>query len=212
LTVTFEGEGAGYKNSLGWYKIAEDGSQIEPHLIWHNVSGDGGDGWLSGGGSMQVGESATIDGLSSGDRIGFFLIQKGATRFPQLDDLLENGNQTLSFDDAGNLNVVNSAGDTVLKVPTRFIFNTGGADQNPDGILHTVSGINDAGSLEIGFEDQTRGGDHDYNDVKVSIDYDGAGATHDSFSFTVADSQGYQVSLGDDGTVTFNISIDSATA
>ena len=76
VTVYFVGEGAGYKNSFGWYDAATDPTLAENrNLIWGNASGSG-DG-LSGGGSLDVGDSSSLGTISAGTQIGFYLTANG---------------------------------------------------------------------------------------------------------------------------------------
>ncbi|TGD42255.1 hypothetical protein EEB11_14965 [Pseudotabrizicola sediminis] len=54
-TVTFTSEGAGFKNALVIYKVAEDGTIGEVEVVFANASAQGSDGTLfSGQSSVQV--------------------------------------------------------------------------------------------------------------------------------------------------------------
>ncbi len=90
---------------------------------------------------------------------------------------------------------------------------------------HVMSGV-DGDVLKVGFEDLTGGGDGDFNDLTISIEYNasdepGEIATSDSFSFIAMDDEdddsetisendgsdgGYSVTDG--GEATFNIAVD----
>jgi len=209
VTVTFQGEGAGYKNVVGWYKLdAEGNNPTDPRIIWLNASEPG------SGGNLAVGTEATLDGLAAGGKFGFFLIQDGATRYPWLSGQLASDN-TLQFTEGGGLQFFNPAGGPVAStdIPATNVFFT-------DDPVHAKSGLL-GDELMIGFEDQTGGGDQDFDDVTFSVRYEGLGApgpvTGDSFTFTAQDvdgavvadqtdpGQGYTVT---DGQATFDITID----
>lgn len=219
LTVRFEGEVASFQNTLGWYRIGDSGAPGEAQILWANASkrGDGGD--LVPGGSTR-----TIEDIEAGDRFGLFLINDGFRAHPwlrQVDD-----SWTLAFDDAGNL--VGSRGARVEMVRADGGFSRGNifdavGSSAADGIIHATSGVDALTQrLFIGFEDLTGGGDRDYNDVVVSLDFDGPSlvADEDAFSFVVTDASGapmisdpasgYQVSP--DGEATFSININEMTA
>ena len=70
-SITFLGETAGYRNSLGSYKIGQDGSFYDVQLHFPNAS-------LSGsGGDLIAGVSSSQLSLSAGDQVGFFIISNG---------------------------------------------------------------------------------------------------------------------------------------
>jgi|GEM_PF-972003 len=231
MTVTFQGEEAGYKNSLGWYKITTDPetgeqSYSDPEIIWHNASQVG-----SGGDLMVDGSSVTFNNLSAGEEIGFFMIQNAESNvngntysdggdYNNLDSLLNNDQRSLEFNADGDL-VVSSPGNIHLTVDSRDIFHTGDASSNDDGMVHVKSGIGDDGELHIGFEDLDADraendhyyqNDNDFDDVKFSVSFDGPSqeAESDSFTFTAADGDGYQVA-DSDGDTSITFSLDETT-
>ena len=51
VSVTFQGEGAGYQNSLGFYKIDADGNITDVEFVWENASAQGSGGDLEPGAS-----------------------------------------------------------------------------------------------------------------------------------------------------------------
>ncbi|WP_170258955.1 DUF4114 domain-containing protein [Oceanicella actignis] len=101
VSVTFIGECAGYRNTLGWYKIEPDGTIGEVKIIWANASGASESevlaawreagatdeelsaiasayGSNSEGGALIPGQSTVaLEGLQAGDSFGFFLIPDG---------------------------------------------------------------------------------------------------------------------------------------
>lgn len=85
-SVTFLGEDAGYKNTIGIYKIETqtraDGTTADvitdARVIWGNASKEG------AGGTLQEGVSTVeLTNLTKGDRFGFFLVTNGADRVAQ---------------------------------------------------------------------------------------------------------------------------------
>jgi hypothetical protein len=209
VTVTFQGEEAGYHNVLGWYKMGDDGQPTDPQVIWNNASESG------SGGNLAEGTSVTLDGLAPGQQFGFFIIQDGADLVSGQSHI----NDSLHFGDDGNLNFTSDDGHARTIDDDKLLFT--GSNLNPDGINHAVSGV-DGDQLMIGFEDLTNGGDKDFNDVMISVKYEGTPApqtvSHDSFTFTAQDSGGAPVAdhpadTGEGYTVTdshatFNVTID----
>jgi hypothetical protein len=152
VTVYFISEGAGYKNTFGWYNAAEDPTDYDNrNLIWANASGTG-DG-LAGGGDLDVGSSFTLGKLPAGTQLGFYLSA--------------NGYYTQQALDAATSETVQQVYEDRL---TQRTYYTNDA-LNPDGISHVVAGLlPDRGLLAIGWEDLYGGGDRDYNDLIVAID------------------------------------------
>jgi len=176
VTVTFQGEGAGYHNSMGWYKIV-DGEPSDPQIMWTDASAQG-----SGGSLVPGQDSVTLEGLAEGEEFGFFIVRNGANAVDGL------GDGQLSFDSDGNL--VSDSGSIDASQLFHTIDNdlTDGA-LNEDNVIHGTSGLQ-GDELMIGFEDLWGGGDEDYNDLMVSISYDVPAPPtdgSDSFAFTVTD-------------------------
>lgn len=76
--VTFIDEGAGYKNSLGWYSYKQNEpplkvEDIKKNILFPNISKVGEGGLLEPGYTLQLGNSK----FPAGTVIGFFLIVKG---------------------------------------------------------------------------------------------------------------------------------------
>ena len=177
VTVTFISEGAGYKNTLGWYTIGANGEIGEAKLVWDNASAQG-----SGGALVPGQSSVVLDGLEAGQQIGFFVVANGFNANGGFDGLdlaagtLEfrdatDGPATV-FDAAPTLHFVPGDGGEPVQLNGSIFHTTTGPDTvdlNPDGIEHVVSGTHD-GALRIGFEDLTGGGDLDFQDLIVSLD------------------------------------------
>jgi len=70
-TVTFMNEGAGYRNSLGVYEIAEDGSISNVQILFANASKQ------YSGGNLVAGESQVTFDVSADSQLGFFVVSNG---------------------------------------------------------------------------------------------------------------------------------------
>lgn len=135
VSVFFISEGAGYKNSFGWYDASTNPTNVDNRImLWENASGTG-EG-LQGGGSLNTGDSITLGNLSAGTTLGFFITANG---------FFTGSNGTHFFTDE--------------------IY-------NPDDIQHVIAGVYpEFGIVALGFEDIYGGGDKDYNDLLVAIDF-----------------------------------------
>ncbi len=180
-SVTFLGETAGYKNALGMYKIADDGSIYDVEILFANASLQG------SGGNLVSGKSSVNVDLESGDKVGFFIVPNAYSK-SQSRVLLDGQNAQFKFVDAkgnpanvnggeevklvhvsseGKETVVNSQyGDTVFH-------SHGGADGglNGDNFNHVKGEVSvEDGKVRIGFEDLKGGGDQDFDDSIFALD------------------------------------------
>lgn len=183
--ITFLDEGAGYRNTLGMYKIAEDGSLYDADILFPNSSKAG------SGGDLTPGESYVDIALEAGDQLGFFVLSnaygKGADNQAMLADeaadfVLRNANgdvANLLTDSNIHLWHVDADSGVETKVQTHYgydIFHSAAdpdADYapNPDNFDHTVGKLNTVtGEVILGFEDLKYGGDKDYDDVVFRFD------------------------------------------
>lgn len=175
VTVTFDYEGAGFRNTIGVYKVnPETGEIYDVQIVWANASlaGQGGD--LIGGVS-----SATIE-AAAGEQIGFFLIGDGfnANNFDAYQDgafqFQNSEGAPATIDDAAPaLYFVDSNGEeTQLSNPIYHTAAYGARAQlNADGVPHTVGLLNTGdGQIQLGFEDFFGGGDKDYDDAVFTVD------------------------------------------
>jgi serralysin len=178
-SITFLGETAGYRNSLGSYKIDQSGSFYDVQLHFPNAS-------LSGsGGELTAGVSSSQLTLLAGDQLGFFIVSNGYS--------YNNGYQAIDLA-SGHLNFVdssnqaaglNSTNPNLIHVDedgleTDLSGNTyhsvanldeSTLDLNPDNLVHTVGRFNtDKGEMALGFEDLYNGGDLDFDDSIFSVD------------------------------------------
>ena len=179
--VTFLGETAGYKNTLGFYKIASDGSVYDVEVLFANASAKG------SGGNLVAGSSSVDVDLKGGDRVGFFVVPNGFSQ-KGVDTLLADTKGSFKFVGAdgkagnvtagGELKLVHVSDKGVSTVITsqygNSIFHSfGGAEAglNGDTFKHATGEVKVIdGSVEIGFEDLWNGGDKDYDDSIFRFD------------------------------------------
>ncbi|NQW51288.1 MAG: DUF4114 domain-containing protein, partial [Rhodospirillales bacterium] len=170
-TITFEGETAGYLNTIGSYKVV-DGKISDVQIVWSNASLPG------SGGNIAAGTSQSLE-LRGGDQLGFFVVSNGASQ----NDFSKFVNGRYEFRDAmGQAATLESTNPQLW-----FVSADGKATQvrgdgyhsaaygktlplNNDGILHTVGRVDaDAGTVRIGFEDLKGGGDRDFDDAVITV-------------------------------------------
>jgi len=157
FTLNLQAAISTFSNTLGYYKVAADGTIGGAHVLFANTHNPG---------------TTTLDlgTPGNGERIGFFLIQDGADHFGNLPDnlsFLAPGGGTANLN-AGVPVVLNSA--TLGNLGGVAIFHSF-QQLNPDRALQVLSGVAPGGKeLLIGFEDVSRAtGDNDYQDVVIAI-------------------------------------------
>ena len=176
-TVTFLGESAGYRNVLGVYKIAADGTIFDTQVLFANAS------LKNSGGDLIGGESSVDLSLNAGERLGFFVVPNGYSQ-SGMANLLNNDEASYKFVDASgdpaNANVDGAV--TLVHVDAdgkeTDVRSQYGTDVyhslqnlNADGISHVVADVDiQNGTLKVGFEDLRGGGDRDYDDSVFSVD------------------------------------------
>ncbi len=176
-SVIFQSESAGYKNSLGSYKVSPEGQITDVQFHFPNASLPG------SGGSTQSGSESDLN-LQAGDQLGFFIIANGYS--------YNNSYRHMDFDDGslefrnsdGSIASISSVNPSLWYVDqdgseTQLVYNAyhtaaGVANNNyqlnPDGIAHTVGlADSDAGLITLGFEDLYNGGDRDFDDAVFSV-------------------------------------------
>jgi Ca2+-binding RTX toxin-like protein len=174
VSVTFLGESAGYRNTIGYYKISDDGTMSDVKLIWENASA------IRSGGDLVPGSTSVDLEAAAGEQLAFFIVANG-DRNNNFDNFTDGA---YVFRDGEGLATVNSeepalffvAADGTEHAVTGPIYHTtehDGANQlNSDGLVHTVSNIDPAtGGLTIGFEDLLNQGDKDFNDLNIRVDF-----------------------------------------
>ncbi|RED49179.1 cadherin-like domain-containing protein [Aestuariispira insulae] len=152
LTLTYPGASAGYSNTVGYYLMNEAGEPVVGEVIWANLH------------QTPIGSVATIalDGVDPA-RIGFFLVPNGGRKNKGLEDGDDVG---FAENNKGQWEVTHDG--VPLKGTGNPAYFSGGSEMNPDGIIHAR--IGDDG--RIGFEDLKGGGDLDFNDAVLDVDYD----------------------------------------
>ena len=178
IDINFVEEGAGFRNTLGIYEVAEDGTLTNVRILAENLSGTG--PGVFGGGDFNSGDLIDSINVQAGTEIGFFIIANGFNRnrgFRRFD--LEEGELNFvnrrtgdlaDIDDLGRqirLEFTDADGD-VSRIRGQ-VFHASSTSLNRDGETHAVSGENEAGNLVIGFEDLTNLGDADFNDVVIEL-------------------------------------------
>ena len=173
-SVTFMGESAGYRNAIGTYKIAADGSIYDVKILFANAS-------LAGsGGDLVSGKSSAGFEMGAADKVGFFVVPDAFSQ--STASLLSSQAGSFKFVDAkGNPGNVN--GGVELKL--QYVSDTGKATDikstygtsvfhsvddgskglNGDGLVHVKMSTAADGSVTVGFEDLKGGGDKDYDDA-----------------------------------------------
>lgn len=181
-TVTFIDEGAGFRNSLGVYEIAEDGSFGNVQILFPNASKAG------SGGSLTPGETQVSFDVSNGAQLGFFVVSngygKGYSNREALEDLDGSFELRTADGEIGNINggpvnlwhVEDDGSEYQVRSQYGYDLYHSTADDsnnyalNPDNYLHVVGRANAvSGDLLIGFEDLRGGGDNDYDDTVIRV-------------------------------------------
>lgn len=139
--VYFIGEGAGYRNTLGFNTQGVGVGSGNPQLIFPNASSNDsyslnqnqGNGQRTTAAPLLPGDFVELGAINANTQLDFFLIANGA-----------NGGQ--------------------------YVY-TANESYNPDGIQHVVGiAIENSPYLVVGFEDLYGGGDNDYNDILFAVD------------------------------------------
>ena len=178
--VTFNYESAGYKNALGMYKIAADGTISGVQILFANAS-------LKGSGGDLIGGVSSVDvALQAGERVGFFVVPNGFSQ-RGMAELLSDKSAAYKFvgadGKAGNVDggsevklvQVNSKGvETVVKSQYgTSIFHSaddGSKGLNGDNFKHVTGTVDNLkGTVKIGFEDLKGGGDKDFDDSIFTV-------------------------------------------
>ncbi|WP_420031229.1 tandem-95 repeat protein [Vibrio toranzoniae] len=174
VTVTFEGETAGYQNAAGYYKVDEDGNITGVEVVYENAS------QVGGGGDLIPGQDQFSFQVEEGESFNLFLIPNGHQHNDF--DAMQGGQYEFRAADgsAANMDTVDpqlifiaaDGTETVVQGENGdAIFHGGSSSQlNQDGLEHTRTTVNEDGELVYGFEDLYGGGDADYADFNFTID------------------------------------------
>ncbi len=160
FSVFLKSAASTFANTLGAYKIAADGTIHDVQVLFDNTLNV-----ASGAGNVDLGTPA------DGERIAFFLIQNGYSKFGVLPDNLSfvaPGSQDPADIGTGADPVLHSA--TLGDLTGATIFHTM-STLNPNDAVQMLSGVASGGQeLLIGFEDlPTVSGDNDFQDVVIGI-------------------------------------------
>lgn len=180
-SVTFINEGAGYRNTVGMYVVAQDGTIERVQILFENASN------LGSGGDLIAGVSAVSIDLQAGDQLVFFILPNGYAHNPV--STLTTGTYVLRNDDGTLMTIEETGAHSLYQVDPdtgeehlvyshygTAVFHSAadpadGYALNPDDYPHTVGRVDAAtGHVILGFEDLLNGGDNDYDDVILSID------------------------------------------
>ena len=176
VTMTFQSESAGYQSSVGHYTVDENGVIQNVEMAWENASLDG------SGGDLVGGESSVSFNVDAGSRVGVFVVPNG-NRQNDFGDMTDGHFEFR--DEAGEPATINTpsptlvfvhddGSETTIESQSGEIFHSAGPDMHGDNLEHSVSGVDENGDLLVGFEDLVGGGDRDYQDVVVKIEFEPA--------------------------------------
>ncbi len=145
--ITFQGESAGYKNTLGMYKIGKDGTIYDVEILFANASLKG------SAGNLIAGKSAVDIDLAAGERIGFFVVPDAYSQ-SKMSKLLDDANGSFKLvgadgkpanvDATGEMKLVHTADngvETLIKSAYGNSLFASNDAKNGDGLEHTVAAV-----------------------------------------------------------------------
>ena len=167
----FEGDGAvrfsvelkqavsDYHNTLGTYRIAEDGTISDVHIVFSDTR------------AVAPGTTVDLGVPGNNQKIGFFLIQDGHDVYGNLPDnltLVAPGTANAANANSGVAPVLHSA--TLGDLGSAAVFHSF-STLNVGSEQHVLSGTSQGGhELLMGFDDQQMAlSDKDYQDVLISV-------------------------------------------
>lgn len=174
VSMTFVGESAGYRNSVGYYKIAADGTITDVDIVFEDAS-------ISRWGGTDAGTTVELD-LEAGESFGTFIIANGASRnwfswFRDGEYKFQNadGSPATINSDEPELVFVDSRGRTrdVRGEVYHSAANGSTLALNGDDANHVQSSSNGEGGLRLSFEDlPSYYSDEDFNDVVIDLTFE----------------------------------------
>ncbi|MUK92721.1 tandem-95 repeat protein [Aliivibrio fischeri] len=174
VTVTFEGEGAGFQNSAGYYIVESDGTISGAKLMFENASQQG------SGGNLIPGQSSFSFDIEAGQSFNLFVVPNGYNYndFGAMTDgefVFRDTNgepATMNSVDPQLIFVHADGTETLVRSQNGDTIYHGGnsVNLNQDGVEHTRTTMNEEGELVYGIEDLYGGGDRDYDDFTFTID------------------------------------------
>jgi Ca2+-binding RTX toxin-like protein len=180
VTLSFVGEEAGYRNTLGLYKIGPSGEITDVEIVFQDASQGR---W----GGLEPGTDVELD-LAAGEEFGLFIIADGADRnsFRRFDDghfefRNADGSPATVASDAPQLVFVDDHGR--VKELNGNVYHSAATAANPalngDDALHVTAAASGDGGLRIAFEDLSipvRGrwgrGEPDFDDLVVDLHFE----------------------------------------
>ena len=186
--VTFLSETADYKNTIGMYKIAEDGTITDVQILFANASK------YDSGGELITGESSVDIDVGPDDELGFFILPNGYGRNSD-KSLFDEGTFVLRNAEGEIGNVLRDQGLSLYRVDEETGQETllrakygnatfhmsydedRGISMNVDGLDHGLGEARDGNKVILGFEDIRGNGDWDFDDVVIEVDLSATGAT-----------------------------------
>lgn len=173
VTLTFVGESAGYRNSVGVYKIAADGTIFDVKIVFKDAS-------ISRWGGTDAGESVALD-LAAGESFGTFIVANGANlnwyswhRGGHYEFRESDGSPATVDSDAPDLVFIDRWGRErdVRGEVYHSAANADNAALNADDAVHVKSSANGEGGLRLSFEDlPAHKSDEDFNDVVIDLTF-----------------------------------------
>ncbi|RME60043.1 tandem-95 repeat protein, partial [Candidatus Parcubacteria bacterium] len=160
MAVNYWGGTAGYLNVIGFYEKDENGNIVDTKII-HSDNDPGFDYYSN---PINLG---TLNDLSH--EVGFFIIPNGySDNNEDIKQAIDNGWQPQIDTSTGKITFVNP-NDSSETVEVSKVYYTDNS-LSTDGRDHAIIGVNDDGSLTIGFEDLPENStDQDYDDVVLTI-------------------------------------------
>ncbi|WP_425073759.1 Ig-like domain-containing protein [Sagittula sp. S175] len=145
FTVTLDAARSGYNNAVGTYVRNPDGSISDVQVLFANTNAAG------------PGASATLTNIADDAVLEFFFIQNGASAAGGLGANLSISADGLLAEDGLNTGLTSYFSEASL---------------NRDGTEHFLSGaVDGGGSLRVGIEDLTGGGDQDFQDMVFTVSW-----------------------------------------
>ncbi len=178
VTMTFVGTDAGYRNSLGFYRVNSAGEIIDVHMAFVDARATApGSSYtleLDGQTGSDFGLFIISDGYNANNGYASVNFNTGDLYFIYHNGLGDERLATIN-DSAADVSLVwsDGVGEVTLQGTDYHTTTRNGSNLlNADNAQHVVSGVLDANNpdtLRVGFEDLANLGDADYNDVTMDI-------------------------------------------
>jgi len=180
-TVTFMGETAGYRNTLGSYEIDGAGNITNVKFVWDNSSRAG------DGGSLVSGVSTAPVSAADGNTLSFFLIGNGYDVNGQYAGIDLNAGHLEFRDSSGNPATTSTVNPQLWYVGVSGSQQIGGDIYhsapndalNADGLDHAEETALGGGVIQIGFEDLFGLGDQDFDDTVFNLQLSGGAVSYE---------------------------------